>query len=69
MTEHYRGHRIDLARTRFWEAVIIETETGITLPTKATALLKEGRSVALRRACKLIDLYLGSAPSEAMRAA
>ena len=69
MTEHYRGHRIDLARTRFWEAVIVEAETGITLPTKATALLKEGRSVALRRACHLVDLYLGSGPTEALHAA
>ncbi len=70
MTEDYRGHRIHLTRTRLWDAVIIDAETGITLPTKATALLREGRSVAMARACRLIDIYLdATASGRARRAA
>jgi hypothetical protein len=62
LTENYRGHSIQVTRTRFWDAVIIEAATGIVLPTKATATLHEGRSVVLTRACELIDLYVGDAP-------
>jgi len=59
LTENYRGHSIRVTRTRLWDAVIIEAETGIVLPTKATAQLHEGRSVVIARACELIDLYVG----------
>jgi hypothetical protein len=59
LTEKYRGHSIQVTRTRSWDAVIVEAETGIVLPTKATAQLHEGRSVAIARACELIDLYVG----------
>jgi hypothetical protein len=59
MVEVYRGHSIQLTRTQAWEAVITEVATGIVLPTKATARLQEGHAVAARRACKLIDLYVG----------
>lgn len=64
MTENYRGHSIQVTRTRFWDAVIIEAETGMVLPTKATAQLREGRSVAVARACELIDLYIEAASIE-----
>ena len=62
MIENYRGHSIQVTRTRFWDAVIVEAESGNVLPTKATAQLHEGRSVAIARACELIDLYVGEAP-------
>ena len=58
LIEQYRGHAIRLARTSHWDAVLIELETGTTLPTKATALMREGRGVALARAQHLIDIYL-----------
>jgi len=61
VTESYRGHSIRVTQARFWDAVIIEAETGTVLPTKATAMLQEGRSVAVARACALIDLYVGDA--------
>ena len=69
MTENYRGHSIQVTRARFWDAVITEAETGIVLPTKATALLHEGRLIAIARACELIDLYLDAAPLERWHAA
>lgn len=69
MTENYRGHSIEVTRARFWDAVITEADTGIVLPTKATAQLHEGRSVAVARACELIDLYLDAAPLERWHAA
>jgi len=69
LTENYRGHSIRVTRTRFWDAVIIESETGTVLPTKATAMLHEGRSVAVARACELIDLYIGEAPVMSWHAA
>jgi hypothetical protein len=60
LIEHYRGHRIQLVRARLWDAIIVDTATGATLPTKACALLQEGRAVAVSRARELIDLYLGA---------
>lgn len=69
MTENYRGHSIEVTQSRIWDAVIVEAETGIVLPTKATAQLHEGRSVAVARACELIDLYLDAAPHERWHAA
>lgn len=58
VNREYRGHCIQLTCHRLWDAVIVDTETGVMLPTKATALLREGRGVAIARACKLIDLYV-----------
>ncbi len=69
MTEHYRGHRIPLTRTRCWDAVIVEVATGIVMPTKATAQLSEGQFVAVARACELIDLYIDGTPLERWHAA
>lgn len=69
MTENYRGHSIEVTRARFWDAVITEADTGIVLPTKATAQLHEGPSVAVARACELIDLYIDAAPLERWHAA
>ncbi|MBL0966382.1 MAG: hypothetical protein IBJ05_06060 [Blastomonas sp.] len=69
MTEHYRGHRIQLTRTRCWDAIIVEDSTGIVLPTKATAQLGEGQSVAVARACELIDIYIDGTPIERWHAA
>jgi len=69
MTETYRGHSITVTRTSLWDAIIVEAETGIVLPTKATARLSEGRSVAVARACELIDLYMNTVPLERWHAA
>ncbi len=69
MTEHYRGHRILLTRTANWDAIIVEVASGIVLPTKATAQLREGRSVAVTRACELIDVYIDGTPTERWHAA
>jgi hypothetical protein len=62
LNENYRGHSIRVTRTRFWDAIIVEAESGIVLPTKVTAQLHEGRSVVIARAYELIDLYVGEAP-------
>ena len=69
LTENYRGHSIEVTCARLWHAVITEAETGIVLPTKATAQLDEGRAVAVARACDLIDLYVNAAPIERWHAA
>ena len=69
MTENYRGHSIQITRERFWDAIIVDVETGIVFPTKATAQLHEGRSVAIARACELIDIYLDVGPAERWHAA
>lgn len=69
LTENYRGHRIRITRTRLWDAVIVEAETGVVLPTKATAQLDEGRAVLVTRARELIDIYMGEGPLESWQAA
>ncbi len=69
MSENYRGHSIQVTRTRFWDAVIVEAKTGIVLPTKATAQFDEGRSIAIARACELIDIYVDAVPVAGCRAA
>ena len=56
--EVYRGHAIDLSRSTQWSAVVTEIATGEILPTKATALLREGETVALKRGRQLVDLYI-----------
>lgn len=69
MTETYRGHCIRVTRARFWDAVITHAESGVILPTKATAALEEGASVAIARACQLIDLYLDAVSAQRWNAA
>jgi hypothetical protein len=69
LSENYRGHSIQVTRTRCWDAVIVEASSGVVLPTKATAQLDEGRSVAIARACELIDIYVDAAPAARCRAA
>jgi hypothetical protein len=68
LNEYYRGHCIRLVRARLWDAIIIDTATGTTLPTKACALLQEGRAVAISRARELIDLYLAAIGSRSRAA-
>lgn len=57
LDDSYRGYTIRVTRAAQWHAILIEPGTGAVLPTKATALLREGRGVAMERACKLVDLY------------
>ena len=57
MDEAYRGFTIRVTCADLWNAVLVEAVTGIVMPTKATALQTEGRSVALLRARELIDVY------------
>lgn len=57
LDDSYRGYTIRVTRAAQWHAILLEPGTGAILPTKATALLREGRSVAMERARKLIDLY------------
>jgi len=69
LSENYRGHSIQVTRTRFWDAVIVEASSGVVLPTKATAQLDEGRSIAMVRAYELIDIYVDAAALGRCRAA
>jgi len=69
MVEDYRGHLIRIERSAGWSAVITELSTGAELPTKATALSREGRQVALARARQLIDVYADVLPAPGERAA
>jgi len=55
--ESYRGYTIRISCGAIWHAVLVEAATGIVLPTKATARLREGHIVALKRAQELVDLY------------
>ena len=57
MDDSYRGYTIRVTRAAQWHAILLEPGTGLVLPTKATALLREGRGMALERAKKLVDLY------------
>ncbi|WP_421761391.1 hypothetical protein [Devosia sp.] len=52
-----------------WHAVLVELDSGTTLPTKATALMREGRTVALERAHELVDLYIDGVAARAADAA
>jgi len=65
LDDSYRGYTIRVTRASQWHAILIESGTGAVLPTKATALLREGRGVAMDRARDLVDLY--AAASEALR--
>lgn len=57
MDETYRGYTIRVTRAALWHAVMIEPGSGAVLPTKATALMREGRTIAIDRARVLIDIY------------
>jgi len=67
--EQYRGHAIRISRSSMWHAVLVELDSGTTLPTKATALMREGRTVALERAHELVDLYIDGVAARAADAA
>lgn len=69
MDEHYRGCMIQLTRTAIWHAVIVDRDSGAIYPTKATALLGEGRGMAMKRARELIDIYARTSEARAGRAA
>ena len=69
LDDSYRGYTISITRSVRWDAVLIETATGLVLPTKATALLGEGRSIAILRARALVDLYANAAATREPRAA
>ena len=43
---------------KLWRAVLVERDTGATLPTMVTASMDEGVEVCAERARDLIDLYL-----------
>lgn len=57
LDDSYRGYIIRVTRAAQWHAILLEPSTGAVLPTKATALLREGRGMAMERARKLVDLY------------
>lgn len=69
MDDSYRGYTIRITRTTRWDAVLIEAATGIVMPTKATALLREGRELAVVRARALVDLYASAEAARVSRAA
>ncbi len=69
MNEHYRGCMIQLTQTALWHAVIVDAHSGAIYPTKATALLREGRGVAVTRARELIDIYARTGTTGVDRAA
>lgn len=61
MKEVYRGHEIVMLDGSPRCAVIFEHRTGTELPTKITALPDEPEQVCMRRARRLIDLYIEAA--------
>ena len=69
MDDSYRGYTIRITRTTRWDAVLVETTTGLIMPTKATSLLREGREVAIVRARALVDLYANAEAARVSRAA
>ena len=69
LDDSYRGYTIRITRTTRWDAVLVETATGLIMPTKATSLLREGREVAIVRARALVDLYANAEAARVSRAA
>ncbi len=69
VNEYYRGHAIRITRAGMWHAVLVELESGTILPTKATALTREGRAIVLERAQELVDLYIDGVAARAAHAA
>jgi hypothetical protein len=62
MNEIYRGHEIVVVEGSPKSAIIVEHGTGIELPTKITALPEDEDIACVRRARRLIDLYLEITP-------
>ena len=58
MKEVYRGHEIVMLDGDPRCAIIFERLSGMELPTKITALPDEADHACMRRARRLIDLYL-----------
>jgi len=58
MKEVYRGHEIVMLDGDPRCAIIFERLSGTELPTKITALPDEADTACIRRARRLIDLYL-----------
>ena len=69
MNEVYRGHEIVLLDGPPRSAMIVELETGVAFPTKVTASPEEGEGACLRRARRLVDLYLNTLESTPARRA
>ncbi len=69
LDDSYRGYTIRVTRAAQWHAILLEPGTGAVLPTKATALLREGRGIAMDRACKLVDIYVTASEFSRERAA
>ena len=67
--ETYRGYTIRVTRNVRWDAILVDMATGTVLPTKATALMREGRTIAIDRARALIDIYAKAAETRRERAA
>ena len=61
MKEVYRGHEIVMLDGSPRSAIIFEHQTGTELPTKITALPDEADQACMRRARRLIDLYIEAA--------
>ena len=69
MDDSYRGYTIRITRTTRWDAVLIEAATGQVMPTKSTALFREGRDVAIVRARALVEIYANAEAARVSRAA
>jgi hypothetical protein len=69
LDDSYRGYTIRVTRAAQWHAILLEPGTGAVLPTKATALLREGRGIAMDRARKLVDIYVTASEFSRERAA
>lgn len=69
LDDSYRGYTIRITRSVRWDAVLVEAATGEVMPTKATALLSEGRSIAVIRARSFIDIYANAEMARVSRAA
>lgn len=69
LDDSYRGYTIRVTRGAQWHAILLEPGTGAVLPTKATALLREGRGIAVERARKLVDVYATASEALHERAA
>jgi hypothetical protein len=63
MKLEYRGHFICLVETSTLSAEVIESASGVQLPTKLTAEPDESSRDLAQRARRLIDLYIGDESS------
>jgi hypothetical protein len=65
MRLEYRGHCICLVEAPIWSAEVIESISGVQLPTKLVAEPHESAADLARRARRLVDLYIGDESSGA----